>query len=341
VDVGGSDGGGDRVRVGSLSEGLERDRRVAANDRVAVGGDRGEHDVGHGARALGGVGGHDPVDRVDGGIPDAGARVALGELSLLPEGIGVGEEAEGVGHHGPDARVGCAQVGTQHRSRLWSLASAQGEGCPGGCRGLAVKQGGQGRVRGSGELGSGCEAAGVVRGGAGAERGGCYERESGEGVRNLHLIQTNFRGWVYVMCMAGGPSPALSARTSARTPQTEGNTPNMATPKRKPGGGMTVREAGQKGGETVKRKYGPEFYETIGRKGGEATKLAHGHEFYEQIGKKGGKKGGEATRDRYGPAFYEEIGQKGGQKVKQLIEEGKKAAAAAAAALEASEKKAS
>ena len=85
----------------------------------------------------------------------------------------------------------------------------------------------------------------------------------------------------------------------------------MSTPKRKPGGGMTVREAGQKGGETVKRKYGPEFYEAIGRKGGEATKLAHGHEFYEQIGKKGGKKGGEATRDRYGPAFYEEIGQKG------------------------------
>src|ERR1700684_4697549 len=105
----------------------------------------------------------------------------------------------------------------------------------------------------------------------------------------------------------------------------------------KRGGGMSVREAGQKGGETVKRKYGPEFYEQIGRKGGEATKLAHGHEFYEQIGKKGGKKGGEATRDRYGPSFYEEIGQKGGQKVKALIEQGKKAAADAAAA----EKKAS
>ena len=89
----------------------------------------------------------------------------------------------------------------------------------------------------------------------------------------------------------------------------------MAIPRRKPGGGMTVREAGQKGGETVKKKYGPEFYETIGRKGGEAT------------------------RDRYGPQFYEEIGQKGGQKVKALIEEGKKAAAAAAR--EAGEKKAS
>ena len=116
----------------------------------------------------------------------------------------------------------------------------------------------------------------------------------------------------------------------------------MSTPKRKPGTGMSVREAGQKGGETVKAKYGAEFYEMIGRKGGEATKLAHGHEFYEQIGKKGGKKGGEATRDRYGPTFYEQIGQKGGQKVKALIEEGKKAAAAAAAAaLEIDAKKAS
>ena len=95
---------------------------------------------------------------------------------------------------------------------------------------------------------------------------------------------------------------------------------------------MSVREAGQKGGETVKKKYGPEFYEMIGRKGGQATKKAHGHAFYEAIGKKGGKKGGEATRDRYGPEFYETIGQKGGQKVKALIEQGKKAAAEAAEA---------
>jgi general stress protein YciG len=103
----------------------------------------------------------------------------------------------------------------------------------------------------------------------------------------------------------------------------------MSIVKQTPGAGMTVREAGQKGGEAVKRKYGSEFYETIGRKGGEATKRSHGADFYEQIGKKGGKKGGEATRDLYGPAFYERIGHKGGQKVKQLIEEGKRAAAAA------------
>jgi len=38
-----------------------------------------------------------------------------------------------------------------------------------------------------------------------------------------------------------------------------------------------------------------------------------------------GRKGGEVTSQRHGPQFYEEIGRKGGQKVKQLIEQGKKA----------------
>jgi hypothetical protein len=54
-------------------------------------------------------------------------------------------------------------------------------------------------------------------------------------------------------------------------------------------GGMTVKEAGHKGGEK--------------------TAKTHGHEFYEEIGHKGGEKGGE----------------KGGQKVKELIEKGKEA----------------
>ena len=39
-----------------------------------------------------------------------------------------------------------------------------------------------------------------------------------------------------------------------------------------------------------------------------------------------GRKGGEVTAQRHGPQFYEEIGRKGGQKVKQLIEQGKRAA---------------
>src|SRR5215469_8692824 len=116
----------------------------------------------------------------------------------------------------------------------------------------------------------------------------------------------------------GGPSQVNKSKMPV---------PEQQEPKRP--SGMSVREAGQKGGEAVKKRYGSEFYEQIGRKGGLATKEAHGHEFYEQIGKKGGKKGGEATRDRYGPNFYERIGQKGGQRVKELIEQGKRASAAA------------
>lgn len=55
-------------------------------------------------------------------------------------------------------------------------------------------------------------------------------------------------------------------------------------------GGMSVREAGKRGGDRVKAKYGSEFYEAIGRKGGEATKNKYGPGFYEEIGAKGGQK---------------------------------------------------
>lgn len=58
-----------------------------------------------------------------------------------------------------------------------------------------------------------------------------------------------------------------------------------------------------------------------GRRGGEKTAETHGHEFYEEIG----KKGGETTSEKHGREFYEEIGHKGGERVKELIEEGKKA----------------
>jgi general stress protein YciG len=76
--------------------------------------------------------------------------------------------------------------------------------------------------------------------------------------------------------------------------------------KKTTGGGMTVREAGRKGGQKVRDERGHAFYEEIGRKGGEAVRDARGHE------------------------FYEEIGHKGGQKVKELIEAGKRRAAAPA-----------
>ena len=60
---------------------------------------------------------------------------------------------------------------------------------------------------------------------------------------------------------------------------------------------MSVREAGKRGGDRVKEKYGSEFYEAIGRKGGEATKSKYGATFYEEIGAKGGQKPKRASTD--------------------------------------------
>jgi general stress protein YciG len=80
-------------------------------------------------------------------------------------------------------------------------------------------------------------------------------------------------------------------------------------------------EAGRKGGETVKERYGSDFYGEIGRKGGSTTKRKYGPEHYAAIGRRGGKQ----TAARHGQEFYESIGRKGGQRVRELIEKGKQA----------------
>ena len=100
----------------------------------------------------------------------------------------------------------------------------------------------------------------------------------------------------------------------------------MADEKVEKKGGMTVAEAGRKGGVKVAQERGRAFYEQIGRKGGETVKAERGHEFYEMIG----KKGGESVRASRGPEFYSQIGHKGGQKVRELIEQGKRMAREAA-----------
>src|SRR5438270_640622 len=79
--------------------------------------------------------------------------------------------------------------------------------------------------------------------------------------------------------------------------------------KKRPGGEMTVREAGRKGGEKVASERGHAFYEEIGKKGGEKVASERGH------------------------AFYEEIGHKGGQKVRELIARGKGEASPGASAV--------
>ena len=93
----------------------------------------------------------------------------------------------------------------------------------------------------------------------------------------------------------------------------------MATQGKKPGGGMTVAEAGRMGGKLVSEKYGSEFYEKIGKKGGSSTAERYGPDFFGRIGRKGGK----AVTAKYGPQHFEKIGRKGGQKVADLIERAK------------------
>jgi general stress protein YciG len=93
----------------------------------------------------------------------------------------------------------------------------------------------------------------------------------------------------------------------------------MATQGKKPGGGMTVAEAGRMGGKLVSEKYGSEFYERIGKKGGSSTAERYGPDFFGKIGRKGGK----AVSEKYGPGHFERIGRRGGQKVASLVERAK------------------
>ena len=51
-----------------------------------------------------------------------------------------------------------------------------------------------------------------------------------------------------------------------------------------------------------------------GRKGKQTTKKRYGNEHFGRIGKIGGKKGGETTKQRYGAEFYQKIGRLGGSK---------------------------
>ena len=65
----------------------------------------------------------------------------------------------------------------------------------------------------------------------------------------------------------GGMPPGSAMRRRAMAQ----SKPRTAAPKT-PGGGMTVREAGRKGGEVTAQRHGPQFYEEIGRKGGQKVK---------------------------------------------------------------------
>jgi general stress protein YciG len=55
-------------------------------------------------------------------------------------------------------------------------------------------------------------------------------------------------------------------------------------------GGMSVREAGRKGGKTTRARYGPEFFQEIGQKGGRVVSERYSNEHFREIGRKGGRR---------------------------------------------------
>ena len=65
--------------------------------------------------------------------------------------------------------------------------------------------------------------------------------------------------------------------------------------------GLTVEEAGRRGGQSTLEHQGVEFFRTIGRKGGRRTK-----ELYGELLSEFGRKGGRPRR----PALNESLGEK-------------------------------
>lgn len=106
----------------------------------------------------------------------------------------------------------------------------------------------------------------------------------------------------------GGIAPHQKRGLAAASPQTRSRVA-------KAGGQARAQDreglsqAGRRGGEVVKKRYGTEFYREIGEKGGGAVKERYGTEFYSEIG----RRGGETVKQERGTEYYSTIGRKGGE----------------------------
>jgi general stress protein YciG len=75
----------------------------------------------------------------------------------------------------------------------------------------------------------------------------------------------------------------------------------------------STSEAGHKRGNTVRNKYGEDYFQRIGRKGGTVLKERRGSEYYRTIAQKGGR----ANVSKYGSDHFSEMGKKGGNTTKE------------------------
>src|SRR6266568_4447395 len=81
----------------------------------------------------------------------------------------------------------------------------------------------------------------------------------------------------------------------------------ISTAKVGEGGGVSKR------GNTVRDKYGDDYFRRIGKKGGNALKDKRGSEYYRSIAQKGGR----ANVVKYGPGHFSERGKKGGNTTRE------------------------
>ncbi|MEB3185830.1 MAG: hypothetical protein VKP72_00150 [bacterium] len=72
---------------------------------------------------------------------------------------------------------------------------------------------------------------------------------------------------------------------------------------------ISMREAGRRGGNRVRERYGTEHFARIGAIGGQH----------------GGRKGGLATAARHGRSHFQEIGRRGAERLRELVARGQAA----------------
>lgn len=67
---------------------------------------------------------------------------------------------------------------------------------------------------------------------------------------------------------------------------------------------MTTGQAGKKGGDATKEKYGQDHYLRIGQAGGQVTKEKYQKSgFYQKIGSKGGNR----VKEKYGSDYFSKL----------------------------------